>query len=105
MALGLVFAGLDRPEEALRFGREAVDMYPMSKDAWAGPIVVRNLIFVLARAGATEDALEQIDYLLSFPNPGASPALFGIEPRLARLRDDPRFQQILRQRSNGRPSN
>ena len=84
---------------------EVGNMYPMSKDAWAGPIVLRNLIFVLTRAGATEAALEQIDYLLSFPNPGASPALFGIEPRLARLRDDPRFQQILRERSSGRPAN
>jgi serine/threonine-protein kinase len=99
MALGLVHAGLDSREEAIRLGQEALALYPMSKDAWAGPIVVRNMVLLLARAGATDAALEQIDYLLSFPNPGASPALFRIEPRLDDLRDVPRFQAILAERS------
>ena len=65
MALGLVHAGLDHPEEAIRLGREAVDMYPMSKDAWAGPIVLRNMVMLLTRADSVDAALEQIDYLLS----------------------------------------
>jgi serine/threonine protein kinase/tetratricopeptide (TPR) repeat protein len=95
MALGLVHAGLDHRDEAIRLGQEALAMYPMSKDAWAGPIVVRNMVLLLARAGAVDAALEQIDFLLSFPNPGASPALFRIEPRLDDLRDLPRFQAIL----------
>ncbi len=95
MALGLVHAGLDNRDEAIRYGNQALDMYPMEKDAWAGPIVQRNMIFLLARAGETEAALEKIDYLLSFPNPGASPVLFRIEPRLDALRDHPRFQEIL----------
>jgi TolB-like protein/Tfp pilus assembly protein PilF len=99
MALGLVHAGLDHPERAVRFAREAVEMYPTSKDAWAGPIVVRNLIFVLARAGETDAALEEIDRVLSAPNPGASPSLFRIEPRLDPLRDDPRFARTLEARS------
>jgi serine/threonine-protein kinase len=99
MALGLVHAGLDRRDEAIRLGQEALDMYPMSKDAWAGPIVVRNWVLLLTRAGAVDEALEQVDYLLSFPNPGASPTLFRIEPRLDDLRDVPRFQKILAERS------
>jgi hypothetical protein len=103
MALGLVHAGLGHHDEALRYGRHALDMYPMEKDAWAGPIVERNMIFLLTRAGETEAALEKIDGLLSFPNPGASPNLFRIEPRLDGLRDNPRFQEIL-EKYSGRSS-
>ena len=99
MALGLVHAGLDHRDEAIRYGEQALEMYPMSKDAWAGPIVQRNMVFLLTRVGETEAALEKIDYLLSFPNPGASPALFRVEPRLDGLRDHPRFQKILEKHS------
>ncbi|MEJ2719537.1 MAG: protein kinase [bacterium] len=101
MALGLVYAGLGHRDDAIRYGNQAVDIYPMSKDAWAGPIVQRNMIFLLARAGETDAAMEKMDYLLSFPNPGASPSLFRIEPRLDALRGDPRFSNILEARSAG----
>lgn len=95
MALGLVHAGLGHHDEAIRLGEEALAMLPMSVDAWAGPIVQRNMAILLTRAGKTEAALAKLDYLLSFPNPGASPALIRIEPRFDRLREDPRFQEIL----------
>ncbi|NIV76477.1 MAG: hypothetical protein GWN37_17100, partial [Gammaproteobacteria bacterium] len=72
-----------------------VELYPISKDAWAGPIVARNHVILLARAGEHAAALEQVGALLSFPNPGASPALFRIDPRLDELREQPGFAQAL----------
>ena len=95
MALGFAHAGLGHREQAVRFADEAVDLYPISRDAWAGPIVARNRALVLARAGEVDAALDQIAELLSFPNPGASPALLRIDPRLANLHQDPRFNEIL----------
>ena len=95
MALGLVHAGLDRRDEAIRFGERAVEMYPISKDAWAGPIVARNHAILLSRAGAFEAALAQVEALLSTPNPGASPALFRIDPRLDELRELPAYREIV----------
>ena len=95
MALGLVHAGLDEPEEAIRLGRAALEACSISEDAWAGPIVARNMALLLARAGEVDAALDQVEELLDHPNPGASPALFRIEPRLDGLRDDPRFEELV----------
>ena len=60
----------------------------------------RHIDEVEVRQPLADEALEQIDFLLSFPNPGASPALFRIEPRLDDLRDLPRFEEILVERSS-----
>jgi TolB-like protein/Flp pilus assembly protein TadD len=97
MALGLVHAGLGNREQAVQLADEAVEIYPISKDAWAGPIVARNRALVLTRAGELEAALDQIAELLSSPNPGASPSLLRIDPRLANLHSNPRFDAILAQ--------
>jgi hypothetical protein len=74
-------------------------MMPISKDAWAGPILQRNMMILLTRAGEIDAALDKMDRLLSFPNPGASPALFRIEPRLDSLRDHPRYRSIMAKHS------
>jgi tetratricopeptide (TPR) repeat protein len=100
MAIGLVYAGLGHRVEAIEHGERAIEMYPMSLDAWAGPIVQRNMAFLYAMVGETDAALNTIGYLLSFPNPGASPALFRIEPRLDNVRYDPRFKKILEKYSS-----
>lgn len=100
MALGLAHAGLDDREQAIRFADEAVRLYPISKDAWAGPIVARNRVLVLTRVGELDAALEQVAELLSSPNPGASPALFRIDPRLAELHRHPRFEEVMARTAN-----
>jgi len=95
MALGLVQAGLGQREDALACGERALGLNPLTRDAWSSPILHRNQLFLLTQVGETNAALAMLDSLLSFPNPGASPALFRIEPRLENLRTDPRFQAIL----------
>ena len=95
MALGLAHAGLGHREEAIRLGERAVELYPISKDAWAGPIVARNHLILLVRVGDFESALALAGELLSHPNPGASPALFRIDPRLDALRELPGYREML----------
>ncbi len=103
MALGLVHAGLGNTEQAIRLANEAVELYPISKDAWAGPIVARNRVIALTRAGEVDAALDQVAELLSFPNPGASPSLLRIDPRLTELHQKRRFEEILSQAPNIEP--
>jgi TolB-like protein/Flp pilus assembly protein TadD len=103
MALGLAHAGLDDREHAIRFADEAVRLYPISKDAWAGPIVARNRVLVLTRIGELDAALDQVAELLSFPNPGASPALLRIDPRLAELHRHPGFENVLARAADAVP--
>ena len=42
-ALGFAYAGLGRREEAIREGRRAVELRPLSKDTWLGVDMVRSL--------------------------------------------------------------
>jgi len=95
MAMALAHAGLDHREEALRLGASAVELYPIEKDAWAGPILARNHVILLARAGAFDEALARAGELLSAPNPGASPSLFRIDPRLDELRALPGYREMI----------
>ena len=95
MAMGLAHASLGHRGQAVRYADDAVRFYPISKDAWAGPIVARNRVLVLTRVGELDAALAQVETLLSFPNPGASPALFRVDPRLAELHRHPSFDEVL----------
>jgi hypothetical protein len=97
-----VHAGLGDRDEALRQVARAEALNPMSRDAWSSPIMQRNVLFVLARLGDTDAALDKLEFLLSFPNPGASPALLRIDPRADGLRDLPRFQAILARHGSSR---
>jgi serine/threonine-protein kinase len=93
MNLARAYAGLGRREDALREARRAVEILPISKDAYDGPSPLINLAAVEARVGETDAAIEHIRYLLSIPSP-LSLALLRIDPSWAPLRDDPRFRRL-----------
>jgi len=93
--LGLVYAALGRKEDALREGRLAMEMYPVSMDALWGPEYVYNFAEILMRVEEYEEALEKIDYLLSIPQSSFSVATLPKDPRWEPLRDHPRFKQII----------
>jgi len=92
--LGIAYAGLGRKEEAIREGKRAVELLPVSKDATWGPDQVLNLALIYAMVGEQNAALDQIEYLLSIPS-NLSVPLLRIDPRWDPLRNNPRFQKLL----------
>ena len=59
-ALGLIDAGLGRKDEALREGRRAVELLPITKDALSGSGIVLYFAMIAAWVGEKELACEQL---------------------------------------------
>ena len=94
--LGLIDAGLGRKEDAVREGRRACELRPMSKDAFEGPTYVRNLAIIYAWTGEKDLALEQLAILGQLP--AGLVLTYGqlkLDPQLDALRGDPRFEKIV----------
>lgn len=95
-SLGIVYAGLGRKEEAIREGKQAVKLYPVSKDALTGIAFVQDLASIYIMVGEYEAALDQIEYLLSIPSWQISVPYLRIEPEFDPLRGHPRFKRLLK---------
>jgi TolB-like protein/Flp pilus assembly protein TadD len=92
--LGLIFAGLERKEDAIREGKRAVELLPESKDAFDGPGVSASLAQIYAWTGENDEALKLVEHLLITPA-GISVPLLKLDPVWDRLRKDPRFQALI----------
>lgn len=92
--LGMIDAGLGRKEEALREGRRAVELLPISKDAVAGTAFAINLAQIYAWTGKKDLAIEQIAAVERVPNQ-LSYGLLKLHPIWDSLRGDPRFEKIV----------
>lgn len=93
-SLGIVYAGLVRKEDAIREGKLAVQLYPVSKDAMEGPNLVTNLAIVYVMTGEYDLAFNQIEYLLSIPS-FFSVSLLQLDPRWDPIRNHPRYAQLV----------
>jgi TolB-like protein/Flp pilus assembly protein TadD len=94
MMLAFIHAALGRKEDALREGRRAVGLLPISKDTYDGPILATNLAAIYAQVGERDLALEQLATLVEVPN-GPTPGTLRAEPEWDSLRGDPRFEKIV----------
>ena len=100
--LGLLYAYMGRKEDALREGRRAVELLPISKDGYDGTFIAALLALIYARTGEAEQSIELVQRLLTTPGPvmpfyEASITLSELRTRWqwAPLRSDPRLQKIL----------
>jgi len=101
-ALGLELAGLGQADEAVRSGRRALELFPPQSDAMIGPALLLQLAWIHARLGRSGPALDLVEQLLAMPAGNwISPLSASVDPRLARLRGEPRFQALV---SPARPS-
>ena len=101
--LGLLYAYMQRKEDAIRESRRAVELEPENQNAFHGALWTANLALVYALVGEPDQAITLIERLLS--TPGAVQGLdFPGNITLAdlrlrwewdSLRSDPRFQKIL----------
>src|SRR5437868_3820806 len=92
--LGMIDAGLGRKEEALREGRRACELLPISKDAIDGAAFAVNLAQIYAWTGEKDLAIEQIAAVERVPN-YLSYGLLKLHPVWDSLRGDPRFEKIV----------
>ncbi len=95
-ALGGVLAVLGRKEEAIREGKQGVDLFPVSRDALHGPRHIQDLADIYVTVGEYDSALEQIEYLLSIPTM-VSVELLKLHPAMDPLRDHPEFRRLQEQ--------
>lgn len=92
-ALAMAYAVLGRADEAVREGQRATELLPISRDAYDGPMVALDLARVLTMAGRVEEAIDQLEVVLSVPGDYA-PGILAVDPVWDALRSDPRFQAL-----------
>ena len=100
-SLGLIYAFMDRHDEAIREGKLAVELKPIEKDATDGVTMLCYLALIYARVGERDLAIQLIDRLLK--TPGAADSVdYSITPNDLKyrwewdpLRSDQRFQKLL----------
>ena len=101
--LGLLYAYMQRKEDAIREGRRAVEMEPESQNAFHGAARAANLALIYALVGEPDQAITLIERLLSTPGPVRFPdfpsnitlADLRLRWEWDSLRSNPRFQKIL----------
>src|SRR4029077_2936344 len=92
--LGMIDAGLGRKEEALREGRRACELLPISKDAIDGAVFAVNLAQIYVWTGEKGLAIKQIEAVEHVPN-FLSYGLLKLHPQWDSLRSDPRFEKLV----------
>jgi len=92
--LGMIDAGLDKKEDALKEGQRACELLPTSKDAIDGASLAINLAQIYAWTGEKDRAIEQIAAVERIPN-SLSYGLLKLHPYWDSLRGDPRFEKIV----------
>jgi tetratricopeptide (TPR) repeat protein len=92
--LGMIDAALGRKGDAIREGRRAVELLPVTKDAMAGAQLLTNLAITYAWAGENDLAIKQLEELVRIPSP-ISYGQLRLHPFWDPLRGDPRFEKIV----------
>ena len=81
----------------LREMRKTVANIPLSRDAIRGSVVLLNLGYSAAVAGNFDEAIDAFSKIVSVPS-YTSRSLLRVDPLLAPLRKDPRFQRLVSER-------
>jgi len=95
-ALGISYAGLGRKEDAVREGKLAVEMLPVSKEAMRGPYRLEDLARIYVMVGEFDAAIDLLEYLLDRPGMMSIP-LLRLDPAWEPLRNHPRFKKLIKE--------
>jgi tetratricopeptide (TPR) repeat protein len=101
--LGIVYAYMQRKDDAIREGSRAVELEPESQNAFHGALHAASLALIYALVGEPDQAITLIERLLSTPGPvhcsdypnNITLADLRLRWEWDALRDNPRFQKIL----------
>ncbi len=92
--LGMADAALGHKEDAIREGRRAVELLPVTKDSIMGAMLLKNLALMYAWIGEKDLALEQLSVAAKIPG-FLSYGELRLHPNWDPLRGDPRFEKIV----------
>ena len=92
--LGLIDAGLGHKEGAIREGRHAIELLPVTKDSIDGAELVKYLAVIYAWSGEKDLAIQQVAATLQIPST-LSYGNLKLHPYWDPLRGDPRFEKIV----------
>ncbi len=92
--LGMIDAALGRKDDAIREGRHAIEILPVTKDAIDGAELVKYLGVIYAWTGEKDLAIQQVAYTLKIPST-LSYGNLKLHPFWNSLRGDPRFEKIV----------
>ena len=92
--LGMADAALGHKDDAIREGRRAVELLPVTKDAIIGALLVKYLALIYAWTGEKDLALEQLSVAVRIPS-HLSYGQLRLHPFWDPLRDDPRFEKLV----------
>jgi Flp pilus assembly protein TadD len=93
-ALGVIDAMLGNKDDAIREGRQAVQLVPVTKDAVEGPLLVKYLAIIYAWTGEKDHAFKPLDQTVKLPG-FLSYGQLRLHPIWDPLRSDPRFEKIV----------
>jgi TolB-like protein/Flp pilus assembly protein TadD len=94
-SLGIALAGVGQKEEAIRAGREAVTLMPITKEAWRGAFRLQDLAHIYVLTGEYDLAMRELEKLLSMPT-DLAPQQVIIDPRWKPLYEHPQFDNLMR---------
>jgi tetratricopeptide (TPR) repeat protein len=92
--LGKCYALIGDDKEAISCGKKAVELKPITLDAWQGIVKEQDLMEIYIFLGDYDMALDKIELLLSTPSELSVGELM-IDPIFDNLRSLPRFQKII----------
>ncbi len=99
-ASGWVYARLGLADEAIREGRKAVDLLPVSLDALLGPDYLEDLAEIYTIVGEHDEALDILEHLLEIPC-WTSIGELRFHRVWDPLREHPRFQALMEKYGEG----
>jgi eukaryotic-like serine/threonine-protein kinase len=93
-SLGITYAGLGRKEDAIREGKKAIELVPLSIDKFNASEFITYLAEIYTMVGEYDLAFDQIEILLKNPT-WFSVNLLKVDPVWDPLRSHPRYTEII----------
>ena len=93
-SLGITYAGLGLRDKAIFEGKKGIELLPLEKEAYRGYYRQWDLAIIYTLLGDNDNALKQIDYILSIPGE-FSVNLLKLDPLYDSLRGLPGYKAII----------